>query len=266
MQSPSSPNADPPGAWIFISHSHKDITGVRAIRDELECMGHQPLLFFLKCINDHDELDGLIKREIDARNFFLLCDSEASRSSNWVQREVAYIKSLPNRVVHTVDLGADSSVQVHAIRELSRQATVFMSYARSDWPLVAPIHDALVAAEYRVWQDLPSVESGETVQDQILDGLRKASHNGFVLLFLTNNSLASPWCREEMVAALQLRADHPRQGCIIPILLSGNLSPGLLPLLPEELGRIMFEDLSGLSPTEAGTRLIKCLRNWQKTS
>jgi hypothetical protein len=265
MQSPSTPDADPPGAWIFVSHSHKDITGVRAIRDELEHMGHQPLLFFLKCINDHDELDGLIKREIDARNFFLLCESEASRSSNWVQREVAYIKSLSNRVVHTVDLGADSSIQLHAIRELSRQATVFMSYARSDWPLVAPLHDALVAAEYRVWQDVPSIESVQTVEDHILDGLREASHNGFVLVFLTDNSLASAWCRAEIVAALQVGAEDPRHGAfIIPVVLSGY--PSDLDSLPVELAKINFLNLTGLSPTEAGVRVIECLRAWQCAS
>ena len=40
-------NADPDGAWIFVSHSNKDVKKVREIRDLLEREGHKPLLFYL---------------------------------------------------------------------------------------------------------------------------------------------------------------------------------------------------------------------------
>jgi len=36
------------GAWIFVSHSHRDLEKVRRIRNELERLGHNPLLFFRK--------------------------------------------------------------------------------------------------------------------------------------------------------------------------------------------------------------------------
>ena len=98
MPEPNNYSNSPPGAWVFVSHSNTDIAGVRAFRDELERMGHYPLLFFLKCISADDELDGLIKRGIEARNFFLLCDSPSARESAWVQREVEHIQSLPHRV------------------------------------------------------------------------------------------------------------------------------------------------------------------------
>lgn len=65
-------------AWIFVSHSTLDITEVRRIRNEVELQGGEPLLFFLKSISDNDELDGLLKREIEARRYFLLCDSPAA--------------------------------------------------------------------------------------------------------------------------------------------------------------------------------------------
>jgi hypothetical protein len=42
------------GAWIFVSHSHRDLEKVREIRNELERRGHNPLLFFLKCLSDDD--------------------------------------------------------------------------------------------------------------------------------------------------------------------------------------------------------------------
>jgi hypothetical protein len=113
------------GGWIFVSHSTKDIDAVYRVRDVLETRGHHPLLFFLRCLTEDDEIDGLITREIEARNFFLYCDSANARASTWVQRELAFIRSLPDRVVHEVDLEEDAVTQVASIRELSRAQTLF---------------------------------------------------------------------------------------------------------------------------------------------
>lgn len=55
------------GGWIFISHSHLDIDIVRRIRNKLEDRGFEPLMFFLKCLNDDNEIESLIKREINER-------------------------------------------------------------------------------------------------------------------------------------------------------------------------------------------------------
>ena len=44
-------------AWIFVSHSTKDLDKVRAVRDAIENIGGEPILFFLKCLSDHDEID-----------------------------------------------------------------------------------------------------------------------------------------------------------------------------------------------------------------
>jgi hypothetical protein len=62
-------------AWVFVSHSHQDSDAVRSVRHEFERLHANPLLFFLMCLNDDEEVDSLIKREITARKFFLLCDS-----------------------------------------------------------------------------------------------------------------------------------------------------------------------------------------------
>jgi hypothetical protein len=42
------------GAWVFVSHSHRDLENVRPIRNELERRGHHPLLCFLKDLEDND--------------------------------------------------------------------------------------------------------------------------------------------------------------------------------------------------------------------
>ena len=38
------------GSWIFLSHSHNDFEKVREVRNILEVQGHNPLMFFLKCL------------------------------------------------------------------------------------------------------------------------------------------------------------------------------------------------------------------------
>ena len=91
--------------WVFLSHSNKDYEKVIKVRDLLEKNSFRPLMFFLKCLNDDDEIDELIKREIDSRGRFILCDSENSRNSYWVKREVEYIKS-KQRVYQTIDIDA----------------------------------------------------------------------------------------------------------------------------------------------------------------
>lgn len=54
------------GGWVFISHSHQDISLVRKIRNHLESLGFEPLMFFLKCLSDDDEIDflGLYQSEM----------------------------------------------------------------------------------------------------------------------------------------------------------------------------------------------------------
>ncbi|MBQ4111381.1 MAG: hypothetical protein IJD38_01150 [Clostridia bacterium] len=59
------------GGWIFISHSHQDIQKVRLIRNRLEEKGLEPLMFYLKCLSDEQEIEELIKREIDERDWFI---------------------------------------------------------------------------------------------------------------------------------------------------------------------------------------------------
>ena len=80
------------GGYVFISHAHKDIGAIRKIRNYLEDNGLEPICFYLRCLSDNDEILDLIKREIDAREWFLLVDSENARQSKWVKTEVEYIK------------------------------------------------------------------------------------------------------------------------------------------------------------------------------
>ena len=120
------------GAWIFVSHSSKDWSKIKRIRNLLDSKGHKPLLFYLKCLEEESELDDLIKREIEARSWFFLCESENSRKSKWVGAEVAYIKQLPGKYYETINLNSSFEKQIARIDRLSIRLTVFVSSTSVD--------------------------------------------------------------------------------------------------------------------------------------
>ena len=90
--------------YIFFSHSQKDIEKVRQVRDYLESRNCEPILFNLKCLTDSDELTGLVKREIEARNWFLCLDSANAEASARVRAEVSYAKDTLKKRVFRVEL------------------------------------------------------------------------------------------------------------------------------------------------------------------
>ena len=120
------------GGWIFISHSHQDISVVRKIRNQLEELGFEPLMFFLKCLSDDDEIETLIKREIDQREWFIYADSENARHSKWVTTEREYIETLEGKKIFTINLDDDLDKQLSEIKRISRQMKVFISYSHRD--------------------------------------------------------------------------------------------------------------------------------------
>ncbi len=70
------PGAESHTRQPFVSRSRRDLKNVGPIRKKLERRGHHPLLFFHKCLEDDDaRLPALIREEIQARDWFILCDS-----------------------------------------------------------------------------------------------------------------------------------------------------------------------------------------------
>ena len=67
--------------WVFLSHSHNDYDKVILVRNMLEKRKFKPLMFFLKCLENDTEIDSLIKREINCRYRFILCDSANAQAS-----------------------------------------------------------------------------------------------------------------------------------------------------------------------------------------
>lgn len=112
-------------AWVFIFHSNKDFDKIIHVRNKLEALHYKPLLFFLKCLDDDKEIFELIKREIQARDRFILCDSKNSREYEWVQKEKDFIISL-NRPYEIINLdGTDVEID-ESIKRFNQRSTIYI--------------------------------------------------------------------------------------------------------------------------------------------
>ncbi|MBQ8959922.1 MAG: TIR domain-containing protein [Ruminococcus sp.] len=182
------------GGWVFISHSHLDIDLVRKIRNALESKGFEPLLFYLKCLNDADEIEDLIKREIKEREWFIYVDSPNAQQSVWVRSELDYIQQFPDKKVFVIDLHKDIDSQIEHIQ---RQLQVFISYSRKDYSLMKKISDKLTEHDFLVFTD-QDLMPGELWSDQLHRALDDSIHSGFVILIITDKSLQSSYVSTEI--------------------------------------------------------------------
>lgn len=148
---------------IFLSHSHKDIDIVRKIRDILELINCDPILFYLKCLDeDNDELESFIKREIESRNIFIYCKSKNSQNSRWVQKELEYIRSFDDRRLYTLDI--EKSFEQNIVSMLNELAKM--------------IKNNTVVLFFS--------ESNRSIAEQIG---KRLSENGFSLQFISSASI-----------------------------------------------------------------------------
>jgi hypothetical protein len=238
--------SSPEGAWIFLSHSTKDWDEVRRVRNLLEEKGHRPLVFFLKCLTEHSELDELIRREIEARTWFLLCDSDNASSSSWVQAEVAYIKKLKGKYHEQIDLNEAIEKQIERIDRLCKRVTAFLSYHRADQPYARRIRDALAKQDYSIWFDIEALSPGSDWQQEITSAIDRAVDRGFVLVLLSSNSVQSEYVMQEIRYALEKSAKAAHGANIVPILLNdpGVIQSAMPPPLQLMLGGIQWFDFS----------------------
>ncbi|MGO4882323.1 MAG: toll/interleukin-1 receptor domain-containing protein [Bryobacteraceae bacterium] len=248
--------AYPPGAWVFVSHSHKDLSKVREIRDALERLGHKPLLFYLKCLEDDSaELPDLLRREIEARNVFLLCDSEHSRLSKWVQDEKEIIRAMEGKIYEEVNLEEGIDEYLRTVTRLSRRATIFLSYSVRDSDVARRIADRLRQEEYQVF-DVQSIQAGGNFAAQISSAIDEAARRGFVLVLLSNSAAESRFVQQEVQYAFSIKS------AVVPVIVDD--APGVFASLPDHIGfmlsRLQYFDLTGRPFEEAMTDLVRMLK------
>ena len=219
--------------WVFLSHSTKDYESVRQIRNELENHGFRPIMFFLKCLTDGDELDSLIYREIAARRWFVYIDSINSRASEKVKQELDYARTMGKKI-YTIYSEQDFQPQLW---EVMRRATVFLSCSHKDRYIADQIRRKLIDNDFQIWWD-ENIHVGSYITPQIDNAISDAA---FVLLLLTEQSVQNDYVLQEM------KYVQKQKRFIIPVLI-GNIQ------LTSEwyalLGLRQFPHISA-SPTDA---------------
>lgn len=191
--------------WIFLSHSNKDFAKVRLIRNYLEERSCRPLMFYLKCLSNDDEINDLIKREIDCRTRFIICDSANSKASKWVQSEVNYIKS-QQRSYETVDLSKSDDEIKSQLDKLIKSTQIFLSYSREDERLVSNVYSHIKKYDIRCFFDEMDLASGGSFQVHINNALSLVKDFGFVVLFASKASLTSLYVISELQHAVDIGA------------------------------------------------------------
>ena len=164
--------------WIFLSHSNKDFAKVRKIRNYLEERSCRPLMFYLKCLSNEDEIDDLIKREIDCRTRFIICDSENSQASKWVQSEGAYIKS-QQRSYETIDLSKSEEEIKEQLDKLVKSTQIFLSYSINDFEIVNSAYSHLCKYDIRCFGNTNehTLRSSFSVQEKVDSAIQLAKVN-----------------------------------------------------------------------------------------
>ena len=230
--------------WVFLSHSHEDYEKVRKVRDMLEDQHMRPLMFFLKCLNDHDEIDSLIKREIDCRTRFILCDSENARKSDWVKEEVKYIKD-QDRIYETINVDWPIEKIKSKLSEFKRKATLFISYNRENQKLARTIYERLSKFDFQIFVDMDLLRPGDDYLKTVISSLDSAAANGYIIALMNDRILAAgSGSRHEIRRALKYDRKNGTKS-IIPFVTTKGLVESISH--DEELGILKGYDIRDIS-------------------
>ena len=212
------------GGYIFLSHSHEDIEKVREIRNMLEREGFEPLCFYLKCLSDDSEIEELIKREIDAREWFVFVDSENSRKSKWVTLEREYISRTNSKKIVTINIDDETSVSA-GVDKIKHSLRVFLSYSPKDSALAKPVIRKLHEKDYLVYEPgaVPYMD-GMSMLDDVTTNIRLAAEEGCVVALLTADSVKDKWLRNELMYA------HHKEARLLTVIVGDVKIPKALEL------------------------------------
>lgn len=204
--------------WIFLSHSNEDYEKVCHVRNLLEEMNTRPLMFFLKCLNDNDEIEDLIKREIAARTRFILCDSENARKSNWVAKEIEYITEL-HKPYEIIDITAPENIIREAISNSLRKEHLFLSYPRELSTAINVVEKRLNKYDFcSTFIDMRDLSIGSSFIDIINRNIDTALNSGKFIPVLSKFSIQTrrSFTYYELERAITHRSSHDS---ILPIYL-----------------------------------------------
>lgn len=247
------------GFWVFVSHSTKDFEQVRLVRNALEDSGFRPILFYLKCLENETEVNDLLKREIDARKRFILCDSPNAQASKFVQSEVDYIQS-KKRMYEIIDLSkidieshdADKDV-MELIKPFRVRTNVFFCNGNKDHNLARLVETHLALQGFKV-TDISCFEDQSMYRhfdglkgwtDAIHEAISSTLKNGYFLYLIGDSE--SYLVYEELQYAFEFAPNM-----VFPVLVNNQTTKSIPPSL---LDRNII-NVSGISSDEKKAKAI----------
>lgn len=230
------------GFWVFISHSTKDFERVRLVRNALEDSGFRPILFYLKCMENEEEVNELLKREIDARRRFILCDSPNAQASEFVQSEVDYIRS-KRRMYEVVDLSqidldnSDAEDILRLIKPFIRRTTVYISRSYFSEITNSPyLYCELRNAGFQVL-DLRYGLTGNEISDMDFDSemkkqLKSTLNDGYLIVLIENSNYY--YILKEFEYAFQI---NPKR--LFPVIIGNPIEEQTSPEIKQRMVRLL---------------------------
>ena len=191
------------GGWVFLSHSHLDIDIVRQIRNKLEKMGFNPLTFYLKCLNDDDEIEELIKREIREREWFIFVNSRNARNSRWVETERDYIEEIGGKNVCVINTNSAETEIDQILNHLADHMLINIVYSENDHLYAEQAEQILLLHDFsvrRIGLNVP-LQDPSQIREIMENG------NGFFMFILTEQNIPSLSCLAEL-DAISLQDRH----------------------------------------------------------
>lgn len=183
----------------------------------------------MKCLSTdteegRHELDSLIKREIDAREWFVFCESLEEAQSPYVRDEHAYIINSGKDKVWTIDMTSEIDLILDKVRKICADIEVFISYARCDRDIIQPLINAIADKDYSVWTPEDNLQAGDQWDKQISEAIIRCAYKGFYIVVITQESIKSSFVEKELAFASS-------QGAwIIPVVIG-------MPELPNDIMR-----------------------------
>ncbi|MDE6585064.1 MAG: toll/interleukin-1 receptor domain-containing protein [Clostridia bacterium] len=218
-----------PKQYFFISHSHLDIEKVRIIRNIIEeTFFYEPILFFLKCLSDENELQDLIQREIYERIWFVYCKSDNAEKSIYVQSERQYLKDLIDngKKINYVEVELDKfniwnnkclNYLRNQISHQIRKTKLFISYSNYDREFASALRQGLLIKGYSAL-DCANLESDSNWSTSVKDHMKRHSYkDGAIILLISKHSLKSDTFKEEAEFALKQNA------LILPVIIDDRI-------------------------------------------
>lgn len=186
------------GGFLFISHSHHDMDKVRQLRNKLEDEGFEPLCFYLKCLDDTtDELHDLIKREIDARQWFVYAVSPNSKASEYVQWEREWRKRPESKNKQELVWNLESDTSIDEFSEILIECLrVHIICSHKDIGFVNKLRDKLKEKDLQVTTNLDRI-SGKS-------WYKEACESSTTFVVLSENSINSMNVIKEVKFALNM--------------------------------------------------------------